>query len=111
MQSSKLARRNNYILVVFDSCRYDSYIRARPKTRRKPGRVEIRWSYAPWTAPSHFNLPMGPMPHLSPMRVFAPEYYRKDFPVTGGYTTSFAYAGWYDPRKWGMCWVGVSFSG
>jgi hypothetical protein len=46
---------------------------------RKLGRVEKRWSYASWTAPSHFNLLMGLMPHVSPKHVFASEYYKKDF--------------------------------
>lgn len=46
---------------------------------RKLGRVERRWSYASWTAPSHFNLLMGLMPHVSPKHVFASEYYKKDF--------------------------------
>jgi hypothetical protein len=69
---------NNYILIVFDSCRYDSFIAARPKTMRKLGKVEKRWSYATWTAPSHFNLLIGLMPHKSPKHVFASEYYKKD---------------------------------
>jgi hypothetical protein len=60
---------NNYILVVFDSCRYDSFIRARPRVIRKLGTVEKRWSYASWTAPSHFNLLMGLMPHASPSSI------------------------------------------
>lgn len=46
---------------------------------RKLGRVERRWSYASWTAPSHFNLLMGLMPHLSPKHVIASEYYKKEF--------------------------------
>jgi hypothetical protein len=46
---------------------------------RKLGRVERRWSYASWTAPSHFNLLMGLMPHVSPKHVFASEYYKKEF--------------------------------
>jgi hypothetical protein len=70
--------RNNYVLVVFDSCRYDSFQAARPRTMRKLGKVERRWSYASWTAPSHFNLLMGLMPHSSPKHVFASEYYKKD---------------------------------
>ena len=70
---------NNYILIVFDSCRYDSLLAARPKTIRRLGKVEKRWSYASWTAPSHFNLLMGLMPHVSPRHVFASEYYKKDF--------------------------------
>src|SRR5262249_16211667 len=70
---------NNYILVVFDSCRYDSFQRARPRTMKKLGRVEHRWSYASWTSPSHFNLLMGLLPHASPKHVYASEYYTKDF--------------------------------
>lgn len=70
---------NNFVLVVLDSCRYDSFAAARPKTMRKLGKVEKRWSYASWTAPSHYNLLMGLMPHSSPRRVFAPEYYRQEF--------------------------------
>ncbi|MGA3073135.1 MAG: sulfatase-like hydrolase/transferase [Bryobacteraceae bacterium] len=70
---------NNYILVVLDSCRYDSFMRARPKTMKKLGKVERRWSYASWTSPSHYNLLIGLMPHLSPKHVYASEYYKKDF--------------------------------
>src|SRR5262249_7793687 len=71
--------RNNYILVVLDSCRYDSFIGARPRTMRKLGRVERRWSYASWTSPSHYNLLLGLLPHTSPRHVYASEYYKRDF--------------------------------
>jgi hypothetical protein len=71
--------RNNYVLVVFDSCRYDSFMKARPRTMRKLGPVERKWSYASWTAPSHFNLLMGLMPHSSPKHIFASEYYKTEF--------------------------------
>jgi hypothetical protein len=71
-------QRNNYVLVVLDSCRYDAFVKARPATMRKLGRLERRWSYASWTSPSHFNLLMGLMPHTSPAHVFASEYYRRD---------------------------------
>ena len=71
--------RNHYVLIVFDSCRYDSFQSARPRTIRKLGKVERRWSYASWTAPSHYNLLMGLMPHTSPRHVYASEYYKKDF--------------------------------
>jgi len=70
---------NNYVIVTLDSCRYDSFLKARPKTMRKIGKLERRWSYATWTAPSHFNLLMGLMPHTSPPHVYASEYYKKDF--------------------------------
>jgi hypothetical protein len=72
-------RRNNFVLVVFDSCRFDSFIRARPQAMRRLGQIERRWSYASWTSPSHYNLLMGLMPHTSPKHVFASEYYKRDF--------------------------------
>jgi arylsulfatase A-like enzyme len=71
--------RNNYVLIVFDSCRYDTLVEARPKTIRRLGKLERRWSYASWTAPSHYNLLTGLMPHTSPRHVYASEYYKKDF--------------------------------
>ncbi len=71
--------RNNYVLIVFDSCRYDAFLKGRPKTMRKLGSVERRWAYASWTAPSHYNLLMGLMPHTSPRGVFASDYYQRDF--------------------------------
>jgi hypothetical protein len=70
---------NHFVIVVFDSCRYDSFTAAKPKTMRRLGKVEARWSYASWTAPSHFNLLMGLMPHTSPRRTFASDYYQRDF--------------------------------
>ncbi len=73
------SRANNYILVVFDSCRYDSMIAARPKHIRRLGKIEKRWSYATWTGPSHFNLLTGLMPHTNPKRMYAAEYYERDF--------------------------------
>ena len=78
-KAPQAAVRNHYVLIVFDSCRYDSFMTARPRTIRKLGKVERRWSYASWTAPSHFNLLMGLMPHTSPKNVYASEYYKKDF--------------------------------
>ena len=79
MNLSRLKARNNYLLVVFDSCRYDSFVKARPKTMRKLGACQRRWSYASWTAPSHYNLLMGLMPHTSPRGIFASDYYQRDF--------------------------------
>ncbi len=70
---------NNYIIVVLDSCRYDLFMQANPKTIQKLGDVERRYSYASWTAPSHYNMLMGLLPHSSPTQVFASEYYKKDF--------------------------------
>jgi hypothetical protein len=74
-----MPRFNNYIVIIFDSCRFDSFMRACPKIMPRLGEVEQRWSYASWTAPSHFNLLMGLLPHSSPRGVYASEYYKRDF--------------------------------
>ena len=70
---------NNYILIVFDSCRYDSFVTAEPKALSKLGAAERRFSYASWTAPSHFNLLMGLMPHSSPRHAVASDSYKHEF--------------------------------
>jgi hypothetical protein len=54
-------------------------MRARPKVMKKLGKVERRWSYASWTSPSHYNLLIGLVPHVSPKNVYASEYYKKEF--------------------------------
>ena len=69
----------NLVVVVLDSLRYDSWLEAGPSTLSQLGRVERRWSYASWTAPSHYNLLMGLLPHTSPPEVYASEYYKEDF--------------------------------
>jgi hypothetical protein len=69
----------NLIFVVLDSLRYDSWVDAHPQTLASLGQVERRWSYASWTAPSHYNLLMGLLPHTSPPEVYASEYYKEDF--------------------------------
>jgi hypothetical protein len=70
---------NNYIIVILDSCRYDTLMAAAPPMLSKLGPIERRWSYASWTAPSHYNLLMGLLPHSSPRHVYASEYYKSDF--------------------------------
>jgi hypothetical protein len=70
---------NNYIVIVFDSCRYDSFVAAKPATIARLGPIEARWSYASWTAPSHYNLLSGLLPHTSPKHIFASDYYKNDF--------------------------------
>ncbi len=72
-------RLNDFLLVVLDSCRYDTFMEARPATITRLGEVERRYAYASWTAPSHYNMLMGLMPHTSPRHVFASEYYKRDF--------------------------------
>jgi sulfatase-like protein len=70
---------NNFIIVILDSLRYDSWTAANLPTLARLGEVERRWSYASWTAPSHYNLLMGLLPHTSPPQVYASEYYKQDF--------------------------------
>ena len=69
----------NFVVVILDSLRYDTWLAAKPKSLAALGEVERRWSYASWTAPSHYNLLMGLLPHTSPARVYASEYYKQDF--------------------------------
>lgn len=69
----------NLVIVVLDSLRYDSWLAAEPKNLSRIGAVERRFSYASWTAPSHYNKLMGLLPHSSPQRVYASEYYKRDF--------------------------------
>jgi hypothetical protein len=70
---------NNFIIVILDSCRYDAFMTAAPKTVLKLGKPEKRYSYASWTAPSHYNLLTGLLPHTTPANVYASEYYKEDF--------------------------------
>jgi Sulfatase len=69
----------NLVVVVLDSLRYDSWLAAKPPSLASLGPVERRFSYASWTAPSHYNLLMGLLPHSSPAHVYASEYYKQDF--------------------------------
>jgi hypothetical protein len=69
----------NLVVVVLDSLRYDAWQAARLTNLPQLGAVERRWSYASWTAPSHYNLLMGLLPHASPTHVYASEYYKQDF--------------------------------
>lgn len=69
----------NVVIVIFDSLRFDSAMAAGMPNMAKLGPIEQRWSYASWTAPSHYNLLMGLLPHTSPSQVYASEYYKHDF--------------------------------
>lgn len=72
-------RGNDLVFVVMDSCRYDSYQRAKTPNMDRLGIGEQRHAYATWTAPSHYTFLMGMIPHTSPRGVFASEVYKKDF--------------------------------
>lgn len=74
-----MSKKNNVILITFDSCRYDSFAAAKTPNISRIGKTEQRWSHASWTVPSHTVLLMGVSPHLSPRGVFASEVYKKDF--------------------------------
>ena len=70
---------NHFVIVILDSLRYDSFMAAKPKVIGKLGPVEKRYTYASWTAPSHYNLLTGLLPHTTPENVYASEYYKEDF--------------------------------
>lgn len=65
------------VVVVLDSCRYDSFVQAGMGQAGRLGDVEQRWSYATWTAPSHYNLLTGLLPHRSPTGVHASRVYEQ----------------------------------
>jgi arylsulfatase A-like enzyme len=69
----------NVVVVTLDSLRFDSAMTAGMTNLARLGDIERRYSYASWTAPSHFNLLMGLLPHHSPTHVYASEYYKADF--------------------------------
>jgi hypothetical protein len=69
----------NLVVVILDSLRYDTWMAAVPRSLAGLGAAERRFSYASWTAPSHYNLLMGLLPHTSPPHVYASEYYKRDF--------------------------------
>jgi hypothetical protein len=71
--------KNNIVLIIMDSCRYDSFMRADTPNIDRIGSVSKRYSYASWTAPSHYAFLMGIMPHGSPRHVFASEVYKEEF--------------------------------
>jgi arylsulfatase A-like enzyme len=62
-----------------DSCRYDTVMSARHPNIDRLGAIEKRYSYASWTAPSHYAFTMGMLPHSSPRNVFASEVYKEEF--------------------------------
>lgn len=71
-------RPRNFILLILDSCRFDALVAARPRNILRLGEVQRRFSYATWTAPSHYNLLMGLLPHPAPTQVFASTWYQQD---------------------------------
>jgi len=70
---------NSIVFIVMDSCRYDTMMAARRPNIDRLGAIEKRYSYASWTAPSHYAFTMGMLPHTSPRDVFASEVYKEEF--------------------------------
>lgn len=70
---------NHLIFIILDSCRYDSYVRAKTPNMDRIGKAQQRFSFASWTSPSHYTFLMGQTPHTSPRRVFASEVYKEEF--------------------------------
>ena len=73
----------NLILITYDSCRLDSARAAKAPNLARLGQIEARYSYASWTAPSHYTFMMGLVPHTSPTKVYASEVYKDDFSKWG----------------------------
>jgi arylsulfatase A-like enzyme len=71
--------KNHIVFIVMDSCRLDSFTAAHTPNIDRLGPAEKRYSYASWTAPSHYAFTMGMMPHASPTKVFASEVYKEEF--------------------------------
>jgi arylsulfatase A-like enzyme len=69
----------NLVFITYDSCRLDSAQKARTPNLDRLGTIEARYSYASWTAPSHYTFLMGLIPHTSPPHVYASEVYKEDF--------------------------------
>lgn len=71
--------KNNLLMIVFDSCRFDTFQAAERPNISRLGETEKRWSFASWTLPSHAVYMMGASPHENPKGVFASEVYKNDF--------------------------------
>jgi arylsulfatase A-like enzyme len=70
---------NHLVLIIMDSCRYDSCVAARTPNIDRIGLLERRYSYGSVTISSHSVLLTGIMPHKSPTETFASEVYKTEF--------------------------------
>ena len=71
--------RNHLVLIIMDSCRYDSCVAANTPNIDRIGMKQRRFSYGSFTHPSHAVLLMGIMPHTNPTNTFASEVYKNEF--------------------------------
>lgn len=69
----------NVVVVVLDSCRYDHFAAHVPRALRRFGAPQRRFSYASWTAPSHYNLLMGLLPHSNTPGTHASAVYEQEY--------------------------------
>ncbi len=69
----------NLVYIIMDSCRFDSYQRAKTPNMDRIASGERRYSYASWTAPSHQSIFMGQVAHASPTKILASEVYKKEY--------------------------------
>jgi hypothetical protein len=74
-------KQNHIVFIIMDSCRYDSFVAANTPNIDRLGKAEKRFSYASWTAPSHYTFTMGILPHSSPAKVYASEVYKEEFMI------------------------------
>ena len=75
---------NSLVWIILDSCRYDAFVAATTPCVERLAHfngtaIERRYSYASWTAPSHYAFLMGMLPHTSPPGVFASLTYKQEF--------------------------------
>ena len=73
---------NNYVLIVFDSCRYDSFVARAPETIRKLG--EVRTALVLRLVDLAFALqpPDRIVPHTSPKHVYRIRILQEGFPAS-----------------------------
>lgn len=71
--------KNNLLLIILDSCRFDTFLAAKTPNIDRLGETSKCYSFASWTFPSHAVFLLGASPHKNPRGVFASEVYKKDF--------------------------------
>lgn len=75
---SPLPGARSWILLVLDSCRYDSLVAADTPHLDRLGVVQRRWAYASWTAPAHLAMLQGLLPHPGARGSWAADTYRDE---------------------------------
>lgn len=73
-----MALQNHLVIIILDSCRYDSFERANTSCFDQVGPLQKRYSYASWTSPSHYAILMGQLPHANESGRLAAEIYDRE---------------------------------